>query len=155
MKKNNYELCGDIEQTGSFVNTLIWVAANYESKDINELLSSASYKTLKETFRRYPYLIDIITRDDFDGDYCSMFIESNMYGLIAECHMPHCDNFSYGTDGSPTSWSIHGGYCRMFYAYAETPAQLVKEMHRQSRKHFKEMIIKDKKKKQESAREMD
>lgn len=143
MKKTNRDYCEEIEQTSSFIYNMIWFAGDYEGTEIESMLDSIQDRDIKGLFsneRAENALLEHNYEDanEFMADY-------NLYGFIAECHMPECHNFSFNEKGKVSSWSASRGHSWMYHVYAETPAQLIQKMKRKSAILFKEMIKRDKK----------
>jgi hypothetical protein len=59
--------------------------------------------------------------------------------------MPECYNFRF-TEGKkkPTSWSVHGGICTIFYVYAESIGELVEKLKQKAEDLFLEALEKSK-----------
>jgi hypothetical protein len=72
-----------------------------------------------------------------DEEFAHTLLQHDMTGFLAECRMPECSNFKF-TEGKekPTSWSVHGGICTIFYVYAESIGELVEKLKEESEKLF-------------------
>lgn len=72
-----------------------------------------------------------------DEEFANTLLQYDMTGFLAECRMPECSNFRF-TEGKdkPTSWSVHGGICTIFYVYAESIGELVEKLKEESEKLF-------------------
>ena len=72
-----------------------------------------------------------------DEEFAHTLLQHDMTGFLAECRMPECSNFRF-TEGKekPTSWSVHGGICTIFYVYAESIGELVEKLKEESEKLF-------------------
>ena len=82
-----------------------------------------------------------------DEEFAHTLLQQDMTGFLAECRMPECSNFRF-TEGKekPTSWSVHGGICTIFYVYAESIGELVEKLEEKAEELYIESYEKEKSK---------
>lgn len=72
-----------------------------------------------------------------DEEFAHTLLQHDMTGFLAECRMPECSNFRFSEGKeNPTSWSVHGGICTIFWIYAESISELVEKLIEESNKLF-------------------
>ena len=143
-KKMNKYLFKKIEQTkgGAYFENLILIAnevckskpsemfEEFTELEPSEIAKVLGWNDKKETLK---YIKDSIK----DEEFAHALLQHDMTGFLAECRMPECSNFRF-TEGKekPTSWSVHGGICTIFYVYAESIGELVEKLKEESEKLF-------------------
>lgn len=140
----NKYLFKKIEQTkgGAYFENLILIA--------NEVCRNKPSETFEEFTQLEPSEITkvlgwndekstlkIIEDSIEEEEFAHMLLQQDKTGFLAECRMPECSNFRF-TEGreKPTSWSVHGGICSIFWVYAESIGELVEKIIDESEKLF-------------------
>lgn len=143
----NIEAVERFDQAGAKIDELFWIAGSISSNndDLESFMEGLRDKDWEEAFP------DIYNSESFqeyldNNEVRQALIDFNKFGLIAEIHIPECDNFRYSDNGKPASWSVHEGKCRVKYVYAETLEELIEEIERISEGVFQKFIKKDKNK---------
>jgi hypothetical protein len=145
----NKYLYKKIEQAhGAYIENLIFIAnevcrgrtseamEEFESLELSEICKVLGWRDEKD-------LHDIMTTELEEGGLSSMLLRNDVTGFIAECHMPECDNFRFQKGKTrPTSWSVHGGICDVFWIYADSIGELVDKLEKETEKRFVEMYEK-------------
>lgn len=145
---NNRDILDRFEQAhGAIINKMFWIPGAIESSDLADFLQYDCTSTFLE--KLLPNSSEETINDCIDNQETSMlFVDNNRLGLVAEIHLPQCDNFSYDKKGTPRSWSIHGGICRIKNVYGDTLEELLTEIEKVSEEVFQDYIKEDKTKKQ-------
>lgn len=141
----NIEAVERFEQSHSTkIETMFWIAGsigNSEFKDFLEEMDDDSFKVC------FPEIFNSDYYNDYkdNNELGQALVDYGKFGLLAEIHIPKCDNFKY-QERKLIGWSVHEGNCRVEYVYAETLELLMGEIEKTSESVFQEYLKKDKKK---------
>jgi len=140
----NFEAVERFDQAhGAKIERLFWIAGSMDNSDFKDLIEEMEDKDWQKLFpeiHKSEYFQEYLD----DDEALQALVDFRKFGLIAEIHLPECDNFRYKKD-KPVSWSVHGGICRIEYVYAETLEDLMREVEKASEKVFQEYVAKDRK----------
>ena len=140
----NFEAVERFDQAhGAKIERLFWIAGSMGNSDFKDLIEDMEDKDWQKLFpeiHKSEYFQEYLD----DDEALQALVDFRKFGLIAEIHLPECDNFRY-EDDKPVSWSVHGGICRIEYVYAETLEDLMSEVEKASEKVFQEYLNKDRK----------
>lgn len=148
MNKYLYE---KIEQTkgGAYIENLVFLAneacrerqsetfedfTELETKEIAKILG---WNDKKET-------LELIESEIKDECLSGLLLRHDKTGFIAECHMPECSSFIFKGENKdiPSSWSVNGGICTVFWIYADSIGELVEKLQLESENIFKQQVEK-------------
>lgn len=143
---SNIKFAERFEQAGGArINEMFWIASSYEVSDLGELLSNIEPEDFMKMFPKVGSL-SMYERWREDEGLAQALTEYGYWGLVAEVHVPQCDNFRFDDEGEPRSWSVHPGISTIVHAYGETLNQLMVSIEKQYKQLFKEWVAKEKKK---------
>lgn len=109
------------------ISKLIWIAGSWENdRDIRDFLDDAD----EDFFKNFMPQLSEGTEDKM-----AALINNQLYGLLAEVHLPKNKNFSF-LDDKPVSWSVSMGHCEVEHIYAETLEGLIVEMEKLTKAKF-------------------
>jgi hypothetical protein len=142
---NHTKFFEDIDQTGGYINRLVWIAGQLDSNTLTDLLDDMEPEDIEDCFPGFDL-------SNYDGDSKELkeYISSESKpGFLAECYFQHQYGFHF-PEGSktPTSWSSSRGVSTIYWVYAESFPELIRKMTKIGKSHHKNEIRRELKKKQ-------
>ena len=144
----NKYLYKKIEQTkgGAYFENLIFianeVAMQNQSKSFEEFteLEPIEIATVLG-WNKEESILKLIQDEIEDESLAGLLLNHDRTGFLAECRMPSCSNFRFSKGKkTPSSWSVHGGICRVFWIYADSIGELVEKLQEKTEAYFLEDI---------------
>ncbi|MBV5316107.1 MAG: hypothetical protein JZU47_22600 [Prolixibacteraceae bacterium] len=121
---------------GAHINKLIWIASVLENT--SELIEMVEYFDDRVWNKLFPEIFKSQYFEEYKEDIFEAVCDFELFGFLAEIHIPICDNFKFDSNGEISGYQHHPGHCRIEYVYAETPAALISKIEKESNRLFKE-----------------
>lgn len=144
----NEYLYKKIEQTkgGAYFENLIFIANEVAMQNQSE--SFEEFTELEPTeiatvlgWNQEESTLKLIQDEIEDESLAGLLLRYDRTGFLAECRMPSCSNFRFSKGKkTPSSWSAHGGICRVFWIYADSIGELVEKLQEKTEAYFLEDI---------------
>jgi hypothetical protein len=142
----NKYLYKKIEQAhGAYFENLIFIASEVCRPRTSEAMEEFQQLEFSEICKVFGWRDEkdvhkAIKQELKDEGLAVMLLRNDMTGFLAECCIPQCSDFrtEEGKD-RPSSWSVHGGICEVFWIYAESIGELVHKLEIETEKRFLKM----------------
>lgn len=123
---------------GSFINKMLWVAANANNPHFEEYFNDFSAKYWK-------LLFPDISGDDIEyhvknKELFRLLYKNNKLGFIAEVRIPDIRDVSFKDNGDVLGYNLSYGIQNIVWIYTDTIEQLVKEVVNATNKSLNDSI---------------
>ena len=120
------------QQSNTRIEQMIWLAG-CDDRKFKDMLEEMDETIVREFFPKA--LNDLDFSWDLKGEeFGDVFRYNGYHGILAEIHVPVLDHISFRKQKNGkevvSSYSFSFAHCRIYYVYAETLAQITKQIEK-------------------------